>query len=150
MFHSETTTYGPLAYAPESVLGPTEYWGKWEDRGDRILIHGTKRSGRERFVPRFCAIGPPYFEYPAFRGALRDAGDPEVKPYDLRRSYANWLESAGIPRTRRKLYLGHGATDVTSLYEWHEVDKFLVEDAAKLRAYVFGTENTATLKLVEK
>lgn len=130
-------------------MGPSEYWGKWERREDRVEIHGTKRSGRERVVPAIVLISQPHFEYAAFRRHLRDASDNQVTPYDLRRSYANWLESAGIPRTRRKLYLGHGSTDVTSLYEWHEVTAFLAEDAAKLRAYVFGTEKQS-LKLVEK
>ena len=60
----------------------------------------------------------------------------DLTPYDLRRSYANWLEAAGIPRTRRRLYLGHGAGDVTGLYETHEVAAFLADDAQRLREYV--------------
>ena len=128
-------------------MGPTEYWSlTWKQLPDRIHIEGTKRTGRVRDVPRVMSMASPAIEYAAFRRHLRDASDSQVAPYDLRRSYANWLESAGIPRTRRKLYMGHGATDITSLYEWHEVTAFLVEDAAKLRAYVFGTENTG-LKL---
>ena len=46
------------------------------------------------------------------------------------------MESAGIPRTRRKLYLGHGAADVTDLYERHEVEAFLLEDAKKLTEFL--------------
>ena len=60
----------------------------------------------------------------------------KVTPYDGRRTYANWLEGAGVPRTRRKLYLGHGQTDVTDLYEWHDVRAFLEEDTAKLSQYI--------------
>jgi|SRR6185312_6934212 len=67
----------------------------------------------------------------------------EATPYDLRRTYANWLEAAAVPRTRRRLYLGHGARDVTDLYEAHEVAAFLAEDAARLRRYVEGEDASA-------
>jgi hypothetical protein len=46
------------------------------------------------------------------------------------------MEAAGIPRTRRQLYLGHGAKDMTDLYERHEVDAFLLSDGAKLRDWI--------------
>ena len=131
-------------------MGPSEYWGNWEAEQFRILVHGTKRSGRERIVPRIHNPKQPSVLYPAFRRALRDASNDQVRPYDLRRTYANYLESAGIPRTRRRLYMGHGARDVTDLYEKHEVDAYIVDDAAKFRAYVFGSTPAQSLKLVEK
>lgn len=129
-------------------MGPSEFWGKWEVRDDRILIHGTKRAGRERFIPRFTTVIRPAVLYPAFRRAL--AKHSALKPYDLRRTYANWLESSGIPRTRRKLYLGHGASDVTDLYEWQQVEAFLAEDADRLDKYVFGATRDQRIKLVGK
>jgi hypothetical protein len=46
------------------------------------------------------------------------------------------MEEAGIPRTRRRLYLGHGAKDVTDLYEVHDVTAYLAEDAARLGRYL--------------
>jgi integrase len=55
--------------------------------------------------------------------------------YDLRRSFAVWMEDAGIPRSRRKHYLGHSAGDVTGLYERRELLAWLEEDAGRLRAY---------------
>ena len=42
------------------------------------------------------------------------------------------MEEAGIPRARRRLYMGHGARDVTDLYEVHRVTSFLREDTARL------------------
>lgn len=48
--------------------------------------------------------------------------------YDLRRTYSNWMEAAGILRTRRKLCMWHSAGDVTGGYELHEVSAFLAED----------------------
>lgn len=117
-------------------MGPRELWGKWEVEADRILIHGTKREARDRFIPSIGAVSTPTVMYAAFRRAMSRASDGKVLPYDLRRSYANWLEAAGVPRTRRRLYLGHSAGDVTDLYERHEVDAFLAEDAERIRNYI--------------
>lgn len=59
-----------------------------------------------------------------------------LTPDDLRRTSSKWLELSGIPRTRRRMYMGHGAKDVTDLYERSEVTNYLVEDAKKLRAFL--------------
>jgi len=56
--------------------------------------------------------------------------------------------AAGIPRTRRKLYLGHGQTDVTDLHEWHEVRAFVIDDRAKLQAYI-GREQRKAVKVMK-
>jgi integrase len=121
-------------------MGPGEYWGKWYVEGiDRIHIFGTKREGRNRVVPYLREIfiaRAPDGDYKAFRIALKEAG--RITPYDLRRTYANWLEAAGIPRTRRRLYLGHGATDVTDLYERHDVDRFITADGVLLTEYLIN------------
>ncbi len=58
-----------------------------------------------------------------------------------------WLEGAGIPRTRRKLYMGHGKTDVTDLYERHDVERFLAEDGEKLRTYLGAGPVAAGIRL---
>lgn len=121
-------------------MGPGEYWGKWNIEADRIHVHGTKRAGRDRFVPLVKRIATPYATKKAFAEALKHVEGMIVTPYDFRRTYANWMEAAGIPRTRRRLYMGHGKRDVTDLYERHEVAAFLVEDAEKLRAFVGATE----------
>jgi hypothetical protein len=60
----------------------------------------------------------------------------QLESYDARRAYAHWLEEAGIPRARRKLYLGHGRRDVTDDYEMGELGRYLQEDGRALRAYV--------------
>jgi integrase len=68
-------------------------------------------------------------------------------PKDLRTTYANLMVEAGIPRPRRRQYLGHEAEDVTAVYERMEVDRFLLEDAEKMRALL--GETTPTLALVK-
>jgi integrase len=85
-----------------------------------------------------------------FENKVRERSGGSVTVYDLRRTYANWLEAAGIPRTRRRMYLGHGARDVTDLYESHEVKAFLVEDAAKLRRFVGESHDSSHGLRVEK
>lgn len=115
-------------------MGAGEYWGAWSVKADRIHIAGTKREGRVRDVPLVMAPAVPRMHRRTFEDKFRARTGPAIQAYDLRRTYANWLESAGVPRTRRKLYMGHGARDVTDLYERHEVDAFLADDAAKLCA----------------
>jgi integrase len=114
-------------------MGAGEYWGRWSVEGDRIHIQGTKREGRVRDVPLVMAPAVPSMHRRTFEDKVRDRV-PAITVYDLRRTYANWLEAAGIPRTRRKLYMGHSAGDVTALYELHEVRAFLAADAAKIQA----------------
>jgi integrase len=128
-------------------MNPREYHGTWVAGEDTVWIQGTKRAGRKRAVPSLwpSTLWPDYgLPLPsasqkvyakAFKAAADAAGLP-CTPYDMRRSFANWMEAAGIPRTRRKLYLGHGAADVTDLYERHEVQAFLLEDGRKLRAWI--------------
>lgn len=127
-----------------------ELWGAWDVRADRVHILGTKRKGRVRDVPLVRVPASPTMHPRTFANRLRERTGAQVAPYDLRRTYANWLEAAGIPRTRRRLYMGHGARDVTDLYEVHEVAAFLHDDADKLRALVgIDTHSTSRLTLAK-
>lgn len=112
-----------------------EYWGDWSVLGDRVHVEGTKRGGRRRDVPLVIAPVRATIVRRTFENRLRRRSRA-LQVYDLRRTYANWMESAGIPRTRRRMYLGHGERDVTDLYERHEVAAFLVEDAKRLWTYL--------------
>lgn len=114
-----------------------EYWHDgWSVEADRIRVYGEKRGGRDRFVPLVKAPAVPTMHERTFTDKLRDRTNRKIQPYDLRRTFAHWMESAGIPRTRRKLYMGHGVSDVTDLYERHEVEAFVTEDGKKLRKYL--------------
>ncbi len=62
------------------------------------------------------------------------AGSWRVSPYQARKTFARWMEDAGIPRVRREVYRGHGKRDIGDVYERYEVTAFLREDAQKLRA----------------
>ena len=132
----ETDAIDAIVWGMASTgMGAGEYWGRWHLQGDRIHIEGTKRAGRVRDVPLVTPPAVPRMHRRTFEDGVRERSR-DLTPYDLRRSYANWLEAAGIPRARRRLYLGHSAGDVTDLYETHEVAAFLAEDAQRLREYV--------------
>jgi integrase len=135
-------------------MGPTEYWGRWSVKSDRVHIDGPKRESRVRDVPKLfpCVIyDRPTIERPAitltsFNRALNIASIAagiDCTPYDLRRTFGNWMEAAGILRSRRRQYLGHAIGDVSERYERHEVTQHLIEDAAKLRAWIAASIEAA-------
>jgi hypothetical protein len=131
-----TNATDAIAWAMATTgMHPSEYWGVWSVKRDRIHIEGTKRAGRRRDVPLVWALAEPPLSRSWWEKRLRARANG-VQPYDFRRSYARWCEDAGVPRTRRRLYLGHRAGDVTDLYERHEIAEYLTSDAAALRAYV--------------
>ena len=105
----------------------------WRCLRDRIEIGGTKRAARRRAVP---LVAPPQVPTCTRRALAAGLTRLSRESYDARRAYAHWMEEAGIPRARRKLYLGHDVGDVTDLYEMGELSRYLREDGAKLRAYV--------------
>jgi integrase len=109
-------------------MGPGEYWGPWRVEADRIEIQGTKTKGRVRWVPVLGALVAPGRSREHFRRVFRDAA-PGHEPYDLRRSFARWLEEAGIPPSRIRAYMGHQPHAVTDLYQRHDVAPYLQPDA---------------------
>lgn len=114
-------------------MGNKEYWYDGFDvREDRIEIHGKKRGGRERVVPRWAPVVQPHASERTFRKEL--AG--RVMIYDLRRSFARWCEEAGIIATNRDAYLGHGPRSMTQLYTWGQLPGQLEQDGAKLQRYL--------------
>lgn len=124
-------------------MRPNEYFGRWHIRADRVHVIGTKTGGSVRDVPLVSPPAVPAIARRTWEGKVRDRTAHAIAPYDFRRTYANWMEAAGIPRTRRRLYLGHGAGDVTGLYELHEVAAFLVADATAMQRFL-GLPSTET------
>lgn len=126
--------HGPMAWAMAvSGLGPTEYWGEWAVLPDRIRIDGTKRKGRVREVLRVWPIPAPTLSYTHFAKLLKSVTGGYHTCRDLRRTFSTWMELAGIPRTRRRIYMGHGTKDVTDLYERVEIERYLAEDSERMR-----------------
>lgn len=133
-------THGPVLWALcLSGMRSGEYYSqKWEVVGDRVLVHGTKTAGADRFVPFVLPLAAPQTTYSGLAQALNKLTGGHVRPHDTRKTFANWAEQAGIPRTRRRMYLGHGRRDITDLYEEADVRAFLVEDGDRLRRFLGG------------
>lgn len=133
-------THGPVLWALcVSGMRSGEYWSrKWEHVGDRVAIHGTKTAGADRFVPFVQPLASPATTYWGFAQALNKLTGGHVRPHDTRKTFATWAEQAGIPRTRRRMYLGHGRRDITDLYEEADVRAFLGEDGERLRRFLGG------------
>lgn len=128
-------------------MHPKEYFGAWDQAPTYVHVHGTKREGRERMVPKLfpSALWPhPVLKRPTITkhsferafAAARQAAKLSCTPLDLRRSFANWMESAGLERTRRRIYRGHGPKDIGDLYETREILEHLAEDGARLIAWI--------------
>jgi integrase len=126
-------------------MGWKEYNGPWEREGVGLRIHGTKTGGRDRLIPLVSLLYPPVSTIAYFRRRLARVG---ITPYDLRRTFAGLMVDAGIPRPRRKAYLGHTAEDITALYEQQEVREYLTKDAEKMRAVLGEPEGGPNLKVV--
>lgn len=119
-------------------MGWTEVLNEWWIESDRVVIKGTKAKGRDRFVPLIDPdLKRPERGTKAFRTQLKKVR-PDVSPYSFRRTFAHWLEMAGVPRARRRMYLGHSGKDVTDLYERHDVARFLQTDAKLFKDWFFA------------
>jgi integrase len=112
-------------------MGWTEYIGRWEREGVGLRIHGTKTAGRDRLIPMVGLISRPQGCLFSFRQHLKEHG---LTPYDLRRTFTGIMVEAGVPRPRRKAYMGHTADDITALYEHQEVVEYLTRDAERMQA----------------
>ena len=144
-------------------MGPKELWGPWTVEADRVHSEGTKAEGRRRDVPLVDYPVRPELTRDGFTSALRRYSEHRVRedlreqlqrkptadelaearrtlkawkvtPYQARKTFARWMEDAGIPRARREVYRGHGKRDIGDVYERYEVADYLRGDAEKMRA----------------
>lgn len=122
-------------------MRPAEYLGgDWEVRQDRIEVHGTKTAGSERIIP--LVVGVTRVErvsLPMLRHHLNKWPEGKLEPYTARRTFDHAMEEAGIPRSRRLMYMGHQGKDITDLYERPHLTAYLREDGEKLRGF-WGVE----------
>lgn len=128
-------------------MHPKEFFGEWEQKIGYVHVHGTKRESRDRMVPKLypSALWPhrmlkrPTITKHSFERAFavaRRAAKLNCTPLDLRRSFSNWLEQAGIERALRRVYRGHGPTDIGDLYETPEILEHLVEDGRRVVEWI--------------
>lgn len=138
--------YGLMAWSMAVTgMGPKEYFlDGFEVADEWVAIHGQKREGRDRLVPRVSIITPPRVGRVQWQRKWRQRVKGHA-PYDLRRTFANYMVQAGIDLNRRKAYLGHGTRTVTDLYERPQVEAFLRQDAEALRGVLGEPEPTRGL-----
>ena len=126
---------------------PKEYFidGFRVEKG-AVRIFGEKRTGRQRRVPLVYKPVQPRITPAGFKTALQRV-ELKVTPKQARDFYAQLLEEAKIPRTRRRMYLGHGGKDITDVYEEYEIASRLREDAERIKE-VLGKEARAGMQIV--
>lgn len=145
--------YGPMFWAMcITGMNPREFWGRWEYRDVQHCLHvfGTKRKARDRDVPVIDRVARPTRAYDSFENFVKKFNSEQREqrargasgafahrtPYDGRRTFARWMENAGIPRSRRIAYMGHTARDMTDRYERPEIMLYIKLDSEILRRYV--------------
>lgn len=110
-----------------------------DEKEDRILIHGEKNDQSERTIPLVdpSLMGPPTMDYKTFLHVLKRLSRREVKPYDLRRTFARLMEEAGIIESHQMVYMGHAPQNMTGRYKKPRISHAMrVEDGRKIRAYL--------------
>ena len=84
------------------------------------------------------SIEPPLLARAGFLSTLHRA-HLGVSAYDARRSFARWMEEAGVLETHQQAYLGHGPRTITDLYRRAELAVAQLDaDGERLAAYVVG------------
>ena len=122
-------------------MRPEEYWHDWSVEPDGVLRVRTakQRPGKVKYRRVFLVTDPirPQVARRTFEDKMREVTRHHIC-YDLRRTFMHLMEQARVPRSRRMYYLGHGASDVSGLYEEHEVDEYLAADRRTLLRYLRG------------
>ncbi len=86
-------------------MRPSEFWGDWGIEGNLVRVNGTKTENAERVVPLLYPVIKPSLTYRQFNRRLEKLSLP-VRARTGRKCFARWMNEAGIPRTRRRAYLG--------------------------------------------
>jgi len=122
-------------------MRPGEYWEErgatWEEEKDRILVHGTKTPASDRVIPKFGTVIQPGCTSKVLLNTLQEVR-PDMVVYDMRRTFSHWLEHAGIPESRVKIYMGHGPKSVTGRYQLHNTEPFFEGDVELVSQYLEG------------
>lgn len=86
-------------------------------RGGRDSHPRHQEPAADRVVPRVGVLVKPGTGRLAFYRHFRTKSDDTVSPYDLRRTYAQWLDLARIPQFRQDYYMAHRPRDLNALYK---------------------------------
>ena len=122
-------------------LRPTEFErGAWERdaKTGHVRIKGTKTINANRVVPNVVWLKAEPRRLANLQMRLINLDPPTaVRCRDFRRTAALFYEAAGVPRYRYSYYLGHGARDITGLYEKRTPTQADLDmDCEKFRAWM--------------
>ncbi len=136
-------------------MRPSEYWGNkniWKVMPEFVRIEGEKSGNARRSIPKVerlyarPSLHPsPTFSYWTYTKFFSEYirkwhGKGYYALYDCRRSFAHWMEMAGIVPTHRQIYMGHGAANLTEYYGRRTNEdvptREIKKDAIKLREYI--------------
>jgi len=116
------TDYRPwILFLAMTGLRPTEFFGglwKRDPMTGHLRVIGKKTRNAERVIPSVMYLKPEVRSPHGLHQRL-EAIIPAIptRIRDFRRTAAIWFEQAGIPRGRVSHYLGHGAREMTALYQ---------------------------------
>lgn len=103
-----------------------------------LRIQGSKNVSARRVVPLFvnpAALRARPVKYSSLHSVLLRTGAKQ-NIRDFRRTYAIWLEKAGIPESRARYYMGHQAESMTQHYRTRPMSRqMLDEDEAVFRVW---------------
>ncbi len=101
-----------------------------------VRIGGTKTASAVRVIPLIHPISKPGLTYRQFNRRMEKLESP-ARARMGRKCFARWMNESGVPRTRRRAYLGHAAReDVTDVHEGYSPTRYLAEDRKRLRAFI--------------
>ncbi len=117
-------------------MGYKEYEDGFSVESDHIVIHGRKNDHRSnRMVPLIQHPAPRVLRRKRLYEVIKEVRK-DVTIGDFRKTYATWLESAGILRSHIMMYMGHSPQRMTDLYLVKDISKHLTDDAETVRAFI--------------
>jgi len=127
-------------------MGPKEFRDDGFLSGENYIeIFGRKRQSRHRRVPKIFEV--PDGKKPSYmtlRRVMKKLGNRT--PYDCRRTAIVWWDRAGIDRDHGTFYAGwEMTTTLRGRYKQEDVNRWLPEDAGKLRDWVSSSISNADL-----
>jgi integrase len=119
--------------------------GPWKVLSDRIRLNKTvtQTKGGPRDIPLVYSPAEPTVTDRYFNKHLSKAGKKleefpdKVTMLTLRHTFIRIMESVGIPRWRRKKYVGHSKKgDAHEGYQSGSIEQYIALDAARMREWI--------------
>lgn len=134
-------------------MRPQEYWQRlgatWEGGMvvGHVTVHGTKTRAADRVTLAITAPIRPACGEQTFREQFTAATTKALRvgldAYSLRRTFASFCESSGLPPSRKDAYMGHGPKTVSDIYLQTIVLPFVEQDGEQMERWIAGERERA-------